>query len=73
MVNGSKHVRDKLRKTGDDGGLVLMEFFVVNPYVSQPLPKKQLFFIIGNGEKLSLIFRKNNSSLLKNNPIDRIL
>lgn len=40
MVNGSKHVRDSLRKTGDSGRLVFMEFFVVNPYVLQPLPEK---------------------------------
>lgn len=40
------HVRDSLRKTEDGGGLVLMEFFVVNPY------------FVSNGEKLPLIFRK---------------
>ena len=32
-----------------------------------------IFLFVGNGEKISLVFRKNNSSLRKHNPIHKIL
>lgn len=63
MVNGSKHVRHSLRKTGDGGCLVITAF----------AKEIAFFLVISNGEKLSLIFRKNNSSLLKHNPIHKNL